>query len=81
MKINIKYPKLKFIEAGNVKELTFELNKLMIVDFEIKRKKSPGNFEKISSLISTHNISDEIFHLLKDENNYIFPHTIAQCKV
>ena len=80
MKINIKYPRLKSINANSVNDLKSELNRLMVVDFEIKRKTNSGSYELISSTIKTTQITNEIFFLLQKNNHYIFPVTIARCK-
>ncbi len=81
MQINIKYPKVKYLDVSDVKELKLELNRLMIVNFVIKKRNNDKTYTDISTIVNTSNINDEIFHLLKNNKHYIFPVTIAQCKV
>jgi len=80
MKIAIKYPRKKFIEANNILDLQKELSILMIEKFDIKNSDvKPFTDKKLD--IETRNISESDFEILQKENSVIVPSVITQCEV
>ena len=80
MKIAIKYPRKKFVEAKNINDLQKELSILMVEEFEIKDSTSKP-FTDIKLDIKTDKISDSDFNILLKDNTIIVPTIITQCKV
>ena len=80
MKIAIKYPRKKFIEAENVTDLQKELKILMIEEFDIKNFLQKP-FSEIKNNILTKSILDEEFEILINEEAIIIPTVITQCKI
>jgi hypothetical protein len=80
MKIAIKYPRKKFIEANNILDLQKELSILMIEKFDIKNSDiKPFTDKKLD--IETRNISESDFEILQKENSVIVPSVITQCEI
>ena len=80
MKIAIKYPRKKFVEANNLLELVKELNLLMVTKFDIKDS-SEKPFTDIKLDIDTLHISENDFLILQKENTVIMPTNIDRCGV
>ena len=80
MKISIKYPRKKFVEANNIVELQKELSILMIEKFDIKNSETKP-FVDIKLDVETRNISKTDFEILQKENSVIVPTIITQCEI
>lgn len=80
MKISIKYPKKKFIEAENISDLQKILKKLMIEEFDIKDQ-SEKPLKDILINVKTIDITEDAFSILVDKNSVIVPSDIKQCEI
>lgn len=80
MEIAIKYPRKKFIKAGNTNELKKELNLLMVEIFDIKNSETKP-FTDIKLAVETKKISSDDFQILIKNNSVIVPTIITQCKI
>lgn len=80
MKIAIKYPRKKHIEAASVNDLKQELKVLMIEQFDIKNSKIKP-FVDVKLNVISEKTSDSDFNLLLKKNAVIVPTIITQCKI
>jgi len=80
MKISIKYPRKKFVEANKILDLQKELSILMIEKFDIKNSETKP-FIDIKLDVETRNISETDFEILQKENTVIVPTIITQCEI
>ena len=80
MKIAIKYPRKKFIEANDIRELQDELKILMVEVFDIKDS-SNKPFIEIKLNVNASKISSSDFKILQQNNAVIVPTIITQCKI
>ena len=79
MKIPIKYPRKKTVEAENIIELQKQLKILMVDEFDIKNTESKP-FVDIKTSISAKQISSDDFELLRNKDSIIIPTVIKQCE-
>ena len=80
MKIAIKYPRKKFVEAESINQLKKELSILMIEKFDIKNSEIKP-FVNVKLDVETKSISEKDFTVLLKENSVIVPTIITQCKI
>lgn len=81
MKIRIRYPKVKYIEASNVIELKAELKKLMVIDFEVKKREEDGSYSILNDAILTTDIKESMLQLIEKNRGVIFPLEIKRCGI
>ena len=80
MKVAIKYPRKKIVEANNILELQKELSILMIEKFDIKNSETKP-FVDIKLDVETRNISETDFEILLQNNSVIIPTIITKCEL